>query len=130
LCFCFVHLFARAISAETDKEVTQEVARFSENYAEPDIVLMKMAIEIETTLRNIAEQAGLSRTKVSMGMLVRILQQKELITEKWLLEALRFFQSHRNELIHEGKTDDIRDAIDVGREVLAKLREIEQTIGK
>ena len=34
----------------------------------------------------------------------------------------------RNELIHEGKTDDIRGAIDVGRRVLEQLREIQQNL--
>jgi hypothetical protein len=88
---------------------------------------MKLAIEIETTLRTIAEQSSLSRTKVSMGMLVRMLEQKEMITDKWLLEALHFFQIHRNEVMHEGKTEDVRDAIEVGRQVLARLRDIQQT---
>ena len=116
------------VSAETAKEVNQEVDRFSENLVESDLVLMKLSIEIETTLRSIAESSGISRTKVSMGMLIQMLVQKEILTDNWLLDALRFFQIHRNELIHEGRTDDIEKAIDVGRTVLAKLRELQQNI--
>lgn len=116
------------VSAETAKEVNQEVDRFSENLVESDLVLMKLSIEIETTLRSIAESSGISRTKVSMGMLIQMLAQKEILTDNWLLDALRFFQIHRNELIHEGRTDDIERAIDVGRTVLAKLRELQQNI--
>ena len=116
------------VSIETVKEVNQEVDRFSENLVESDLVLMKLSIEIETTLRNIAESSGISRTKVSMGMLIQMLEQKEVLTDNWLLDALRFFQIHRNELIHEGRTADIEKAIDVGRTVLAKLRELQQNI--
>jgi hypothetical protein len=116
------------VSAETAKEVNQEVDRFSENLVESDLVLMKLSIEIETTLRSIAESSGISRTKVSMGMLIQMLEQKEVLTDNWLLDALRFFQIHRNELIHEGRTADIEKAIDVGRTVLAKLRELQQNI--
>ena len=116
------------VSAETAKEVNQEVDRFSENLVESDLVLMKLAIEIETTLRSIAESSGISRTKVSMVMLIQMLVQKEILTDNWLVDALRFFQIHRNELIHEGRTDDIEKAIDVGRTVLAKLRGLQQNI--
>ena len=116
------------VSAETAKKVNQEVDRFSENLVESDLVLMKLSIEIETTLRSIAESSGISRTKVSMGMLIQMLAQKEILTDNWLLDALHFFQVHRNELIHEGKTGDIEKAVDVGITVLAKLRELQQNI--
>lgn len=116
------------VSVETAKEVNQEVDRFSENLVESDLVLMKLSIEIEITLRSIAESSEISRTKVSMGMLIQMLAQKEVLKDNWLLDALRFFQIHRNELIYEGRTDDIEKAIDVGRTVLAKLRELQQNI--
>jgi hypothetical protein len=109
---------------ETVRGVNQEIDKFSANLVEPDVVLMRLSIEIETTLRNIAEASGAKRQRVPMGMLIQEMKQKEIITDKWLLDALSFFQHHRNELIHEGKTDDIEKAIDVGRTVLAKLREI------
>lgn len=113
------------ISTGTAKEVNQEIDRFSEELVEPDLVLMKLSIEIETTLRSIAEHSGISPAKVGIGRLNQMLRQKEILTDSWLLDALHFFQIHRNELIHEGKTDDIEKAIDIGRKVLTKLREIQ-----
>lgn len=113
-------------SAETVKKVNEEIDKFSKDLVEPDVVLMKLSIEVETTLRSIAESSGISRTRVTMGELIRMLRQKEVLTDNWLLNALHFFQTHRNELIHEGKTEDIEKAIDVGRTVLAKLREIQK----
>jgi hypothetical protein len=116
------------VSAETTREVNQEVANFSEAVVDSDSVLIRLSIEIETTLRSIAESSGMTHTKVSTGMLIQMLTQREILTDKWLLNALRFFQIHRNELIHEGRTDDIRTAIDVGKRVLAQLREIQQHV--
>jgi len=104
------------------------VAEFSQNIVESDLMLMRLSIEIETTLRNIAELSGLTDIKVGLGQLTRMLQQKEIITNQWLFAALQFFQVHRNELIHEGKTSDIQQAIDVGRLTLAKLRQIQKEI--
>ena len=63
---------------------------------------------------------------MGIGMLTRKLAQREILTDNWLLDALHFFQEHRNELVHKGKTDDIRRAIDVGRTTLAELKEIQQ----
>jgi len=111
---------------ETVEEVNKEVAEFSQDLVEPDTILMRLSIEIETTLRNIAESAGFSRVKVGMGQLTRMLQQKQIITDSWLINALHFFRKYRNELIHEGKTSDIQEVINVGREVLAKLRQIQK----
>jgi hypothetical protein len=96
-----------------------------------DIVLMKLSIDIETTLREIAESQKdyiekYKGRKVGMGQLVGFLRRREIITDKWLLDALHFFRVHRNELLHEGKTDDIEKAIDVGTKVLAELRDIQQ----
>lgn len=116
------------VSAETTREVNQEVANFSEAVADNDSVLIRLAIEIETSLRRIAELSGMTHTRVSMGMLIQILRQRKILTDEWLLNALRFFQVRRNELIHEGRTDDIRAAIDVGKRVLAQLREIQQQV--
>jgi hypothetical protein len=116
------------VSPETTREVNQEVANFSEAVVDNDSVLIRLAIEIETTLRSIAESSGIINTKVGMGQLIQMLRHREILTDKWLLNALRFFQVHRNELIHEGRTDDIRNAIDVGRRVLAQLREIQRHV--
>lgn len=113
---------------ETIEEVNQEVAQFSENLVEPDLILMRLSIEIETTLRRISELSGLIHTKVGMGQLTRMLRQKEILTDRWLLNALEFFRVHRNELIHEGKTSEIQNAINVGQDVLAKLRQIEKEL--
>jgi hypothetical protein len=114
------------VSAETAREVNQEVANISQAVVDDDSVLIRLAIEIEITLRSIAELSGMTLTRVSTGQLIQMLTQKGILTDRWLLSALRFFQTHRNELIHEGRTDDIRDAIDVGRRVLGQLREIQQ----
>ena len=116
------------VTAETVRAVDDEVASFSETGSDNDTVLIKLAIEIETTLRSIAESSGITRTKVGIGQLVQMLAQKEILTDKWLLKALHFFQVHRNELIHEGRTSDIRDAIDIGRRVIAMLRDIQQQV--
>lgn len=114
------------VSAETAREVNQEVANISQAVVDDDSVLIRLTIEIEITLRSIAELSGMTLTRVSTGQLIQMLTQKGILTDRWLLSALRFFQTHRNELIHEGRTDDIRDAIDVGRRVLGQLREIQQ----
>lgn len=95
-----------------------------------DTVLMKLSIDIETTLRNIAESMQkynekYNGRKVGMAQLIDFLRGQEVITDKWLIEALHFFRVHRNELIHEGKTDDIAKAIDVGTRVLAELKVIQ-----
>lgn len=113
-------------SQETIEEVDEEVAEFSQELVEPDTILMRLSIEIETTLRAIAESAGVSRLKVGIGQLTRVLQQKQIITDPWLIDALHFFRIYRNDLIHEGKTRDIQEGISVGREVLAKLRQIQK----
>lgn len=111
---------------ETVEEVNEEVAEFSQDLGEPDTILMRLSIEIETTLRTIAESAGLSKPKVGIGQLTRMLQQKQIITDSWLINALHFFRKYRNKLLHEGKTSNIQEAISVGREVLAKLRQIQK----
>ncbi len=113
------------VSNERVKEVDEQVEIFSENTIEPDLLLMRLSIEIETTLRTISEQAGLKRTKVGIGQLTRYLKSREIITDSWLINALYFFQQHRNELVHEGKTEDIQKAIDIGRSVLAYLKDIQ-----
>lgn len=110
------------------EEVNQEVKRFSNEFVESDLVLMKLSIEIETTLRHISELSDFHHTKLGMGRLIRMLRQKEILTNKWLLKALEFFRVHRNELIHEGKTSDIEEAIDVGQTILVKLRQIEKEL--
>ena len=96
-----------------------------------DTILMKLAIDIETTLRDIAEsQKTYSEIykgrKVGMAQLIEFLRSREIITDKWLLDSLHFLRVHRNELLHEGKTDDIEKAIAVGTKVLAELRAIQQ----
>jgi hypothetical protein len=117
------------VQTDIVEEVNKEVVEFSQNLVESDLILMRLSIEIETTLRNIAEKSGLRHTKVSMGMLVNMLRRKEIITDHWLIEALHFFQIYRNELIHEGKTSDLHEAINVGGMVLAKLRQIQKERG-
>ncbi len=111
---------------ESAKEVDQEVTRLSESLVDHDLVLMRLSIDIETTLKDIAETSGLRRTKVGMGRLIRMLRQKEVITDRWLLDALSFFQKHRNELIHEGTTTDLEKAISIGSSALAELKEIQR----
>jgi hypothetical protein len=115
-------------TTDTTREVDREVADFSEEVVDNDSVLIRLAIEIETTLRNIAKSSGLTVAHVGMGQLIQMLRRREILTDKWLLNALHFFQVHRNELIHEGRTDDIRNAIDVGKGALAQLREIQQRV--
>lgn len=112
------------ISSQTENEVNSQLEEFSENTVEPDLLLMRLSIEIETTLREIAEKAGMIHTRVGIGMLIRFLEQKEIITERWLIEAISFFQKYRNALVHEGKTKDIENGIEIGRTVLGKLKEI------
>ena len=114
------------VSREQLEEVDEQVERFSENTVEPDLIFMRLSIEIETTLRAISEKAGLEHPKASMLELSRFLQDRGLITDSWFIDALRFLRMHRNELVHEGKTTDVQKAIDIGRSVLAKLREIQQ----
>ena len=109
---------------EVQREVNRELTEFSQKIADQDVILMKLSIEIETTLRDIAKLSGMVTTKVGMGQLIQMLRQREILTDRWLLTALQFFRAHRNRLIHEGKTDDIMRAIDIGRIVLAKLRQI------
>lgn len=111
---------------ETVEEVNEEVAEFSQDLVEPDTILMRLSIEIETTLRNIAESAGLSETKVGIAQLTRMLQHKQIITDSWLIRALHFFRKYRNDLLHEGKTSHIQEAINVGRVALVKLRQIQK----
>lgn len=89
---------------------------------------MRLSIEIETTLRNIAGMLGIISTKVGMGTLVDMLRGREILTDRWLITALHFFRRYRNELLHEGKTRDIQDAINVGRKVLAKLKQIQKEL--
>ena len=119
---------ATQVSADTTREVDREVADFSEGVVDDDSVLIRLAIEIETALRKIANSSGLTIAHAGMGQLIHMLRRKEILTDQWLLNALHFFQVHRNELIHEGRTDDIRNAIDVGKKALAQLREIQQRV--
>ena len=99
---------------------------FSQEFVEPDTVLMRLAIEIETTLRALAESAGITRLKVGMGQLTRMLQKSQIINDPWLIKSLLFFTDSRNALLHEGKTTDIKNGIILGREVLTKLRQIQK----
>jgi hypothetical protein len=98
-----------------------------------DIILMKLSIEIETTLRDMAESQKMydkkyQGRKVGMAQLIEFLRIQKIITDKWLLDALHFFRVHRNELLHKGKTDDLAKAIDVGTKVLAELKEIQNRL--
>ena len=111
---------------ETVEEVNAEVAEFSQELVGADTILMRLSIAIEITLRNIAESAGITKLKVSMAELTRMLQKEEIITDPWLIDALHFFRRYRNDLIHEGQTQNIQAGISIGREVLAKLRQIQK----
>jgi hypothetical protein len=115
-----------AASPETVEEVEEELNEISQEVIEPDTVLLRLSIEIEKTLRSIAESKGLIRTKVGLGRLTWILQQKQIISDPWLIDALSFFRKYRNKLIHEGKTTDIEAGINIGREVLVKLKQIQK----
>jgi hypothetical protein len=114
----------KSISGATVQEVNQQIETFSGSTVEPDLLLMRLSIEIETTLRSIAEKSGMTNARVGMGMLVKFLRQKEIVTDSWLIDALSFFQKYRNELVHEGKTSDIEKGIDLGKNILVKLKEI------
>jgi hypothetical protein len=114
----------KSISVATVQEVNQQIETFSGSTVEPDLLLMRLSIEIETTLRSIAEKSGMTNARVGMGMLVKFLRQKEIVTDSWLIDALSFFQKYRNELVHEGKTSDIEKGIDLGKNILVKLKEI------
>jgi hypothetical protein len=115
------------ISEEQKKETEQQVRSFSDNSAEPDLVLMRLSIEIESTLRQIAENLGMKQSKVGIGQLIRFLKREEALTDNWLINALQFFQKHRNELVHEGRTSDIEKAIEIGQSVLAYLRDLQKS---
>ena len=117
------------IEVESEK-VEKEVAKVSEDLVEPDTILMRLSIEIETTLRDLAESSGIKNTKVSMGMLVRYLQKEYVLTNRWLIDSLDFFRQYRNELLHEGKTSEIQKAIELGKEVLVNLIQIQQRYKK
>lgn len=113
------------ISAENTTEAEQEVAIIKDGTVDNDTVLVRLSIEIEKTLKSIAEASGLP-SKIGLGQLIQMMSRKEILTDKWLIDALLFFRVHRNELVHEGKTDDIMLAIDVGKTVLAKLIELKK----
>lgn len=117
---------ASSASPATLKEVDEELIYFSRELVEPDTVLFRLSIEIEKTLRNIAKSTGLSRLTVGMGQLIQILQREQIIIDPWLIDALHFFRRYRNALIHEGKITDIETGINVAREVLAKLKQIQK----
>jgi hypothetical protein len=114
------------ISPEKKEDVELEMRRFAESTIEPDLLLMRLSIEIEKTLRQIADESGIPQSKVGMGQLLQFLQTKEVLTDRWLIDALHFFQKHRNELVHEGKTSDIEKAIEIGQSVLAYLKDIKK----
>lgn len=80
------------LSNEIVKEVDEQVEKFSENTMEKDLVLMRLSIEIETTLRAISEKTGLKMIKVGIGQLTRYLKKRQIITDSWLINALNFFQ--------------------------------------
>lgn len=117
-------------SVKSIKEVEKDLAKFSEKTVEPDLLLMRLSVEIETTMRSIAQTSGLapSLLKVGIGSLNRMLRQAEIITDPWLINAIQFFQTHRNALVHEGKTTDVKAAIEIGSVVLARLKEIKKRI--
>lgn len=116
------------VEEEQKEKVEEEVEEAVERGLEPDVILMKLSIDIETTLRRIAEVIGVKRLKVSIGLLVRELRVRAIITDEWLLGALDVFRKYRNELIHEGRTTDIEHAIDTGILIIAQLRKIEEQL--
>lgn len=120
---------APSVETGVAEKLNKELDEFARGISDPDLTLMKISIEIETTLRDIAESLGLKGTKTSMSRLIDMLRQKEILTDAWMLDALGFFRNHRNELIHEGKTEDIKEAIKVGKTVLARLRQIQKETG-
>lgn len=111
------------VIAQVITEADREVASLKQGIVDDDTFLIKLIIQIETTLRSIANASGLP-SKVGLGQLINMMYHKEILTDKWLISALNFFREHRNELVHEGKTEDIKSAISVGKTVLAKLLEI------
>ena len=112
----------------TEEAVAEEVERVTPQLIEPDIILMRLVIDVEITLRRIAEISGVRNLRVSMGRLTSELERNRIITDKWLLNALDFFRKYRNELLHEGKTTDIEVAIDIGSTILAYLKDIEENL--
>jgi hypothetical protein len=111
------------VPSQAEKHVAREVEKVSQGLIDKRSVMLELSIRIEGELKRIAGIAGLSLrdTRQSVGQLIQILQKKEIITDTWLIKALEFFRSHRNELVHTGSTNDIDNAIKVGEVVLAKL---------
>jgi len=116
----------RALSDESAAEASALVAKISQTLVDPRSIFLDLSIEIEKTLRELAASRGLPH-RIGMGELVRQLRIREVLTDKWLLEALQFFIRRRNLIVHEGKVEQIQSAIDIGTAVLARLNEIKSS---
>lgn len=107
--------------AKVENGIKSEVEKTIEDAIEPDTQLLRLSIEIEKTLRNLAILTGIKESRVSMRQLLDYLIQNKTITDKWLIEAIIFISHNRNLLAHEGTVIDIKKAINIGKEVLSHL---------
>ena len=99
----------------------QTLARTYERSTDPRLVLLQMSVEIESKLAQIAERHGLE--KQSFYQIIDLLRQKEILTDSFVINGLRFFREQRNALVHQGRVPELAKAIDIGRTLLAKLEE-------
>jgi len=113
----------KAPSDKSAAEASAVVAEISQTYVDPRSVFLELSMEIEKRLRQLAVSRGLPH-RVGMGELLRQLRRHEVVTDRWLLDAVQFFIQKRNLILHEGKVEQIQSAIDIGTAVLARLSEI------
>jgi hypothetical protein len=115
---------APALPSETStaKEAKAAVNQSTQALNDPRSVFLDLSIEIEKKLRQTAISRGISE-KMGMGQMVHQLNRIGVITDPWLLDALRLFVDKRNQIVHEGRIELIQSAIDIGTVVLGRLEE-------
>ena len=110
-----------ALSAEASVDGST-IQGLYERTTDPRVVLLQLSVAIENKLAGIAARNGLE--KQSFNEVMNQLKRREVLTDRFVLDGLKFFREQRNALVHRAKAPEIDKAISVGRILLAKLEQI------
>jgi hypothetical protein len=109
-----------AASQQSRNKADKYVAQISQSLVDPRSVFLDLSIEIERRVRKLAVSHEIPK-QLGLKQLIDELMRRQIITDTWLYNALNFFRQRRNQMVHEGKTEQIQSAIDIGRTILNEL---------
>ena len=96
----------------------------------PGMVFLRYMTDIQKTLDEIAQIVEIPVGRSSLGGLIAKLEEKGILTDKWLLNSLYFLRDYRNDVMHSRKRDDLEVAINLEQKVIGVLKAIKSQLEK